>query len=145
MINKEIIATNPNSNVSISLNIQTISIGLSAAVSLSILVGLVIKAVSNFSNLTADIKDLREDINSINLIAAEIKANQKELTSLDKRLDLHIQDYHNRVEVVNLITRQLDEKINHKFSRNYNSIQDIEKFLQSQGRFHIRESDQPGE
>ena len=138
---KTIAVSANNEPGSISINFQTISIGLSAAVSLSVLIGLIIKLVSKFDSITGDIKDLREDLDKINITLTDIKTIQKDISSLDKRHDLHVQDYLNRVEAVNLITRQLDEKINHKFGRTASSIKDIEQFLAGQGLFKIRETD----
>ncbi|UYD38975.1 hypothetical protein [Tolypothrix sp. PCC 7601] len=138
----ETIAVNPNNEpVSIRLDFQTVSIALSAAVSLSVLIGLIIKLVSKFDSITGDIKDLREDLDKININLADIKTIQKDIINLDKRHDLHVQDYLNRVEAVNLITRQLNEKIDHKFGRTAASIKDIEQFLAGQGLFKIRETD----
>jgi hypothetical protein len=141
MYTKTIAVNANNEPVSISINLQTISIGLSAIVSLSVLIGLIIKLVSKFDSITGDIKDLREDLDKINLNLDDIKTIQKDINNLDKRHDLHVQDYLNRVEAVNLITRQLDEKINHKFGRTAASIKDIEQFLAGQGLFKIRETD----
>ncbi|BAZ02244.1 hypothetical protein NIES37_62560 [Tolypothrix tenuis PCC 7101] len=135
---RNFIAVNPNS-VTINFNLQTVSILLSASVSLSVLIGLIIKTVSKFNALEAEIKNLREDLNTVNISTQKTEILQKEYTGLDKRLDLHVQDYLNRVEAVNLICRQLDEKINHKFGRVAASMRDVEHFLQGQGVFKIRE------
>lgn len=140
-MSKQIIAVNPNS-VTINFNLQTVSIILSAAVSLSLLIGFLIKSVSKFNALESEIKNLRDDLNAVNISTQKIEVLQKEYTGLDKRLDLHVQDYLNRVEAVNLICRQLDEKINHKFGRVAASMKDVEHFLQGQGVFKIREYEQ---
>ena len=139
-MSKQIIAVSSNaSTVTINFNFQTVSIILSAAVSLSVLIGLIVKAVSKFNALESELKNLREDLNTINVSTKKIEVLQKDYVGIDKRLDLHIQDYLNRVEAVNLICRQLDQKIDHKFIRLSGSMKDVEKFLQSQGVFKIRE------
>lgn len=61
--------------------------------------------------------------------------------ALEKKLDIHIENYINRQEMVNMLTSQLDQKVDHRFGRCYGSIRDIEKFLQKYHRetFRVRE------
>lgn len=134
-----IISTSGN-NSSIEINAQSLSIALSAAVSLSVLIGVLVNLVSKFNNVTSEVKNLREDLTAINLSMTEFKNLQKDVNGLDKRHDLLAQSYANRVEAVNLIVRQLDEKIEHKFGRLAVSISDIESFLSKQGLFKVREA-----
>lgn len=59
---------------------------------------------------------------------------------IHKRLDIHLQDYSNRAEMVNYMISGLDEKVNHKFNRLYSSMRDMEKYLQQKNQdFRVRE------
>lgn len=60
---------------------------------------------------------------------------------LEKKLDIHIEGYINRQEMMNMLTSQLDQKIDHKFSRCYGTIRDMEKYLQKHHNpaFRVRE------
>lgn len=49
---------------------------------------------------------------------------------LEKKLDIHLENYINRQEMMNMLTAQLDQKIEHKFGRCYGTIRDMEKYLQ---------------
>lgn len=61
-------------------------------------------------------------------------------TILEKRFDIHLENYINRQEMVNMVTSQLDQKIDHRFNRSYGSIRDLEKFLQKNyPTFRVRE------
>jgi len=50
--------------------------------------------------------------------------------ALEKKLDIHLENYINRQEMMNLLVSQVDQKVDHKFGRSFNSIRDIERFLQ---------------
>lgn len=59
---------------------------------------------------------------------------------IDKRLDIHLQDYSNRAEMVNYMINGMNEKIDHKFNRLYSSMRDMEKYLQQKNQdFRVRE------
>lgn len=61
--------------------------------------------------------------------------------ALEKKLDVHLENYINRQEMMNMLTAQLDQKVDHKFGRCYGSIRDIEKYLQKHHNqaFRVRE------
>ncbi|MBD2210186.1 hypothetical protein H6G27_09880 [Nostoc linckia FACHB-104] len=122
-----------------SVSLETVSISLGIVVSLTVIGTVAVKVITKFNSLAEEIKDLREDLKEYKETTEQIKSIQKEVTGLDKRLDLLVQEHHNRVEAVNLIARQLDEKIGHKFGRLAGSMRDVEKFLQSQGIFKMHE------
>jgi replicative DNA helicase len=60
---------------------------------------------------------------------------------LEKRFEIHLENYILRQEAVNMLTSQLNEKIDHKHSRTYASLRDIEKYLQKHHSetFRVRE------
>lgn len=61
--------------------------------------------------------------------------------ALEKKLDVHLENYINRQEMVNMVTSQIDQKVDHKFGRCYGSIRDLEKYLQKHHNptFRVRE------
>ena len=61
---------------------------------------------------------------AIDLVKDDLVIRHKDI---DKRLDIHLQDYSNRAEIVNYMINGLDEKIDHKFTRLYSSMRDILK------------------
>ncbi|MEH2258329.1 hypothetical protein [Nostoc sp.] len=63
----------------------------------------------------------------------------KKITDIDHRLDLHIQDYVNRKDTITLLIGGIKETMEHRTNRLYTSMKDIEKHLQLQGSFKIRE------
>lgn len=65
--------------------------------------------------------------------------NAEKIRKLESRLDLHIQEYINRKDVVQMVMGQLDEKINHKFKRLLFYSREIQRFLQRNTAFQIRE------
>lgn len=60
---------------------------------------------------------------------------------LEKRLEIHLENYILRQESVNMMTSQLNEKIDYKYSRVYASLRNIEKYLQQHHSqtFRVRE------
>ena len=110
------------------------------------------KIVSKFNSITGDIKDLRQDLKDhANAegharLLEQVKALQKDLNNLDKRFDIHLQDYVNHKDAALLALNGNDEKIDHKWERTEElfkeqktEIKDLQKFLQKQQNFKIRE------
>ncbi len=50
---------------------------------------------------------------------------------LEKRFEIHLENYILRQEVLNMLISQLNEKIDHKHSRTYSSLRNIEKYFYS--------------
>lgn len=69
----------------------------------------------------------------------EQAANAEKIRNLEKTLDLHIQEYVNRKDVIQMVLGQLDQKINHKFKRLLFYTRDVQRFLQKDTTFNIRE------
>lgn len=61
------------------------------------------------------------------------------INQIEKRFDVHINDYERSADLTTLICNQLREAIEHKCKRLYNSMRDIEKYLQKNQNFRIRE------
>ncbi len=69
----------------------------------------------------------------------------KKIRNLEKTLDLHIQEYVNRKDVMQMLLGQLDQKINHKFKRLLFYTRDLQRFLQRDTAFNIREYEEQTE
>lgn len=70
------------------------------------------------------------------------------IEKLDRQLELHVQEYVNRKDVVQMVLGQLNEKIDHKFRRTLFYTRDVQRFLQRTTEFKIREYEettQPGD
>ncbi|BAY77961.1 hypothetical protein NIES25_44310 [Nostoc linckia NIES-25] len=61
------------------------------------------------------------------------------IRQIEKTLDLHIQEYVNRKDVMQMLLGQLDQKINHKFKRLLFYTRDVQRFLQKDTAFKMRE------
>ncbi|WP_017317117.1 hypothetical protein [Mastigocladopsis repens] len=139
---KPIIAVNDSpSSTGVTLTLESTGVILGILVSASVLAAAVIKIITSFNNLANTLKELDEDL--IKHIASEghekLIARLHQIEALDKKLDLHIQDYVNRKDTVQMVLGQLNEKIDHKFNRLYNSMRDVEGYLQREGGFRIRQ------
>lgn len=88
--------------------------------------------ISNLNNISGSITQIKEDLK-------EHADNKEKIRDLDKRLDLHIQDYINRKDTVTLLIAQVSQTVDHRTNRLYTSMKDIENHLQLQGNFKIRE------
>ncbi len=130
---KPIIAAVTSSNSPVfTVTLETIGIFTGTLVSISILATVAIKLVSNLNNISASILQIKEDLK-------EHANNAEKIRDLDKRLDLHIQDYINRKDTVTLLIAQVTQTVDHRTKRLYSSMKDIEGYLQRTGSFKMRE------
>lgn len=126
----EIAVTNSSPGITVSL--ESVGIFTGTLVSISILVTLAIKLVSNLNNISASIAQIKEDLKG--------QANNAEkIRDLDKKFDLHVQDYINRKDTVTLLIAQVTQTVDHRTKRLYSSMKDIESYLQRTGSFKMRE------
>ena len=58
---------------------------------------------------------------------------------IEKRFDVHLNDYERSADLTTLICNQLREAIEHKYKRLSYSMRDIEKYLQKNQNFRTRE------
>lgn len=61
------------------------------------------------------------------------------INALEKRVDVHLQDYVNGKEIISMITNGLKESLDHKFNRLYGAQKDIQGYLKKKFEFHPRE------
>lgn len=94
-------------------------------------------AIAFFGRLTWQISELKS-----NIYSAIDKVNDDtnyRMNQLEKRLEIHLNDYDRSTDLTTLICNQLKEAIEHKFKRLYSSMRDIEKYLQKSHSFRVRE------
>jgi hypothetical protein len=135
---KPIIAVNSHTDAGIVVTLQSTSVFLAILVSGSILVGLGIKLVSNINRISLSINQIQEDLK-------ELSVDSERIEKLERRLELHIQDFVNRKDVTQMLLGQLDEKINHKFKRLLFYSREMQRFLQKDTNFQIREYEETRE
>lgn len=128
----EIAVSNSPSTPGITLTLESTGVFLGILVSVSALAGVAIRIISKMNSISAS-------ISQIELALKEQASNAEKIRDLDKRFDLHIQEYVNRKDVVQMVMGQLDQKINHKFKRLLFYTRDIQRFLQRDTTFKIRE------
>lgn len=123
------------------ITLDSAGVFLTILVSVSVITTAIIKLISQFNHLNYSIKDLNDELEKHTLAEGHerliLRVNQ--LETLDKRLDLHIQDYINRKDTVQMLLGQLNEKIDHRSQRLHNSVRDVEKFLLREGRYKTRD------
>ncbi|WP_448271355.1 hypothetical protein [Nostoc sp. DSM 114160] len=124
------VTTNPQPGIVISL--ETTEIFLAILVSVSILSGVAIRVVTKMNTISSSITQIEKALK-------EQAVHTEKIGRIERTLDLHIQEYVNRKDVVQMVLGQLDQKINHKFKRVLFYTRDIQRFLQKNGNFTIRE------
>jgi hypothetical protein len=55
------------------------------------------------------------------------------INNIEKKIDIHLAEYNGRDELVQYRLKGHDEMISHKFSRCWDEIKDIEKYLAKDG------------
>lgn len=128
-----------------TLNLEAIGILLGILVSITILLGLLIQYANKINKLEHNLQYLKQELlehsnlEGHKVLVEKLSSSNANLNRVEKALDLHIQDYVNRKDFILFMINQLDEKIDHKFSRLQNSIKDAEKFLQKSAGFRVRD------
>jgi hypothetical protein len=129
---KAIVAVSSSNSPGITLTLENTGIFLGILVSATVLAGVSINIISKMNRISSSIEQIEKDLKAH-------AANAEKIRELDKRFDLHVQEYVNRKDVVQMLLGQLDEKINHKFKRLLFYTRDIQRFLQRDTDFVIRE------
>ena len=128
-----------------SLDIEAIGVVFGILASVTVLLGVLVNFTNKINHLESKVQYLQQELiehsnlEGHRIIVERLNNNNNELYKLEKQLDIHLQDYINRKDLVQYMLGQLDEKVNHKFSRLYTSMKDMEKFLQKSNNFRIRE------
>ncbi len=130
---KPVIAINSNSSSpGINVTLETTGIFLGILVSVSVLGGVAVNIISKMNKISSSIIQIEEAMK-------EHARNAEKIRQIEKTLDLHIQEYVNRKDVIQMLLGQLDQKINHKFKRLLFYTRDVQRFLQRDTAFQIRE------
>jgi hypothetical protein len=138
--------TTPNNQPTITLTLESTGILLGALVSFSILVAGFTKIVTNFNLINISIKELREDINANTQALSQLNILHSEVLKLDKKLDLHLQDYVNYKDANLIHVNGVEKQIAHNWAKTENilkeqkaEIKEMQGFLQKL-HFTIRET-----
>ncbi|MEH2077018.1 MAG: hypothetical protein V7K57_21900 [Nostoc sp.] len=129
---KSDIAVINSNSPGITITLESTGIFLGILVSASLLAGVAINVISKMNRISSSITQIEEALKGY-------ASNAEKIRELDKRFDLHIQEYINRKDVVQMVMGQLDQKINHKFKRLLFYTRDIQRFLQKDTAFKMRE------
>ncbi|MEH2023923.1 hypothetical protein [Nostoc sp.] len=124
-------STSQNSQPAVTLTLESTGIFLGVLVSASILVGIAIKVVSRFNEITSEIRDLKESLNSHAAMIQEVKTLQKDIHSLDKRFDIHSQDYVNHKDANLVAINGVTEQIKHKWQRTEEVFERLENEIKN--------------
>lgn len=132
-ITKPVIAINSNSSSQgINVTLESTGIFLGILVSTSVLGAVAVNIISKMNKISSSITQIEEAMK-------EHARNAEKIRQIEKTLDLHIQEYVNRKDVIQMLLGQLDQKINHKFKRLLFYTRDVQRFLQRDTAFQIRE------
>jgi hypothetical protein len=137
---------------SFTITLESTGIFLGILVSFSLLAGILVKVISNFNSLNAEIRDLKEDLNSHSnmeghdKLLPRVKEIEDKFQSLDKRFDVHLQDYSGYKDIALLAINGNKELIIHKwirteeeFQKTNSDVKELQRYLQQRGDFRIRE------
>lgn len=126
-----------NNQPTITLTLESTGIFLGALVSFSILVAGFTRIVTNFNLINLSIKELREDINANTQALTQLNVLHTEIIKLDKKFDLHQQDYINYKDSNLAYINGVEKQIGHNWSKTEKAlaeqkaeIKDIQGFLQ---------------
>jgi septal ring factor EnvC (AmiA/AmiB activator) len=135
----------------ITISLESTGIFLGVLVSLTVLLGLLIKTVSSFNKIASDIHDLRDDIKNHSTseghekLVQQVRILQTKCNSYENTLALHLQNFENRKEAVQFLFGQINEKIDNRSERIElevkelkNEVKEIQGFLRKREDFVIR-------
>ncbi len=127
------------------LNLETIGIFLGILVSISILLGLLVQFSNKINRLESNIQYLKQELIEHEALDGHKPTIDRVIVCMDntrkveEALNLHIQDYINRKDYVQFVLGQLDQKVGHKYNRISMVISNIQKFLERDGIYRIRD------
>jgi hypothetical protein len=105
------------SQPTVTLTLESTGIFLAALVSFSMLVAGFAKIVTNFNLINISIKELRQDINANTQALSQLNVLHSEVLKLDKKFDLHLQDYINYKDANVLHLNGLEKQIIHNWGK----------------------------
>lgn len=145
-------SSQPQAQPGLVVTLEGANLLITIILSLAGLLAIVVRSVTQFNYITSEIKDLREDSNNHsnseghNQLSQQIKQIQTDLSAIDKKIDLHLLDYIHYKDSNLLHHNGSREKIDHTWKKTENlfieqkaEIKEIQRFLQKQQDFTIRE------
>ncbi|MBH8563757.1 hypothetical protein I8748_16425 [Nostoc sp. CENA67] len=126
------VSNTPASSPGIIITLESAGIFLGILVSASVLITGATNLVTKMSQISSSIKRIEEELKTH-------ASNAEKVRELDKRLDLHLQDYVNRKDLLQMLFGQINEKVDHKFKKLLFYTRDIQRFLQRDTDFKIRD------
>lgn len=91
-------------------------------------------AIAFFVRLTWQMSEMKSAIyTAIDKVADDL---ERRLNQIEKRFEIHLNDYERSADLFTLVSNQLKEAIEHRYKRLYASMRDIEKHLKG---FKMRE------
>ncbi|MEH2309346.1 hypothetical protein [Nostoc sp.] len=136
---KSEIAVTNSSSPGITLTLETTGIFLGILVSVAMLAGVATNIISKMNRISFSVSEIQEALKAY-------ASNAEKIKDLDKRLEVHLQDYVNYKDANLLDHNGLRERIDHKWERTEDefklvkgSIKDLQGFLQRRDDFKIRE------
>ncbi|MEH2437363.1 MAG: hypothetical protein V7K25_24535 [Nostoc sp.] len=140
-----------NNSQGFVVTLEGTSLFLTILISSCALLGIFIKIITKFNSITAEIRDLREDLGSHSKaeghqqLLEQTRIIQKDLINFDKKFDLHLQDYQHYKDANLLAYNGINEKINHTWSKteklfieHKGEIKELQQFLKKEQNFKIR-------
>ncbi|MDQ3018256.1 MAG: hypothetical protein M3Q64_00060 [bacterium] len=132
-----IAVTSPTPGVTLTLEATGIFLGI--LVSISLLAGVAINVISKMNRISFSINEIQEVLKSY-------ASNTEKIKDLEKRFEVHLQDYVNYKDGMLLDRNGLRERIDHKWERTEDefkvvkvNIKELQGFLQKRDEFKIRE------
>ncbi len=130
---KSEIAVSSSANTpGVTLTLENTGVILGIIVSTLFIGGVAVQIISKINRISSSVTQIEEAMK-------EHARNAEKIRQIEKALDLHIQEYVNRKDVMQMLLGQLDQKINHKFKRLLFYTRDVQRFLQKDTAFQIRE------
>ena len=138
---KSIIAVSnpPIASPGITLTLESTGVFLGILVSVSALAGVAIKIISKMNHISISITQLQENL-------SKYANSVEQIRQLDKKFDIHLQDYVNYKDSTLLALNGAEERIKHTWNKTEKlleerkaDIKELQQFLHKHQDFNIRE------
>lgn len=116
------IPTKTANNQEVKAPLESAGIFLGIIVSGVAITNALVGIISRFNKMSTTLEQIQGDLQSYLKEVMEINERHQRL---DKKMDLHIQDYLHHKELTQMLINQLNEKIDHKFNRIHASVQTL--------------------
>ncbi|MEH1765803.1 MAG: hypothetical protein V7K76_26020 [Nostoc sp.] len=135
MINtKSEIAVTSSTSPRAEFTLQDTGVFIGIIASLIMLSGVAVNIISKINKISFTVDGIQEDLKMH-------ASNAEKIKDLDKRLDIHLQDYVNYKDGNLLSHNGLEERINHKWQRSEGEFNAIKASIKDLQGFLVRTSD----